>query len=161
MSFWLEAERVDERLCGLLRANQGRDDKTVDWKIGEERGKKLGLTVPDVSEHWVVNAASIEFPLGLSVSDEDQFHIFFFVLTATRSTAMAVGPTATVPMASEVRCIDGDSDNVACARRYVLVASGAQVGLGCFVRLHAPDLNFETHRVAFRFVPHVNRRTPK
>ena len=45
MSFWLEAERVDERLRGLLRANQGRDDKTVDWKIGEERGKKLGLTV--------------------------------------------------------------------------------------------------------------------
>jgi hypothetical protein len=130
VSLWLEAERVDEWLCGLLCANQRRDDKTIDRKIGEERGKKLGLTVPDVSEHRVVNAASIDFPLGLSVSDEDQFHIFFFVLTATRSTAMAVGPTATV-------------------------------GLGCFVRLHAPDLNFETHRVAFWFVCHVNRRTPK
>ena len=125
MSFWLEAERVDERLRGLLRANQGRDDKTVDWKIGEERGKKLGLTVSDVSEHWVVNAASIEFPLGLSVSDEDQFHIFFFVLTATRSAAMAIGPAAAMPMAPQVGCISRDSDNVSGARRYVLVASGA------------------------------------
>ena len=125
MSFWLEAERVDERLCGLLCANQRRDDKTVDWKIGKERGKKLGLTVSDISEHWVVNAASIEFPLGLSVSDEDQFHIFFFVLTATRSAAMAIGPAAAMPMAPQVGCISRDSDNVSGARRYVLVASGA------------------------------------
>ena len=149
MGFRLETERVDEWLCGLLCANQRRDDKSVDREIGEERGKKLGLTVSDVGEHRVIDAASIEFPLGLSVSDEDQFHIFFFVLTAAGSAAMAIGPTPTVPMAAEVGCIYRNSDNVSGARRNVLVASGAEVCLGCFVWLHAPNLNFESHRIAF------------
>jgi hypothetical protein len=117
--------------------------------------------VSDVSEYRVINAASIDFPLGLSVSDEDQFHEFFFVLTATRSTAMAIGPTAAVPMAPQIGCIIGDSDNVTGARRNVLVASRTQVGLGRFVRLHAPDLNLESHRIAFWFVRHINRRTPR
>jgi hypothetical protein len=83
------------------------------------------------------------------------------VLTATRSSAMAIGPTPAMPMAAQVGCIKRDSDDVSCARRYVLVAPGAQVGLRCFVRLHASDLNLKPHRIAFGFVRHVNRRTPR
>jgi hypothetical protein len=74
---------------------------------------------------------------------------------------MAIGPTPAVPMAAQVGCIKRHSDNVSGARGYVLVASGTQVGLRCFIRLHAPDLNFESHRIAFWFVRHVNRRTPR
>lgn len=74
---------------------------------------------------------------------------------------MTVTPTPMVPVAAKVWSIDWNCDDVSRSRRNVAVAAGAEVGLGCFVGLHASDLNLETHRVAFGFVRHLNRKTPR
>ena len=119
------------------------------------------MAVAKVGKYRVVDATSIDFPLRLSVSNEDQFHVEFSGLAATGSVAMAIGPTATMPMATKVGSIDGHGNDMAGARRDVPIASGAYIVLCCFVGLHASNLDFEAHWVAFEFIGHVNRRTPK
>ncbi len=74
---------------------------------------------------------------------------------------MAVTPTPMVPVAAKVWSIDWNCDDVSRSRRNVAVASGADVGLVCFVGLHSANLNFEPHRVALGFVRHLNRKTPR
>ena len=161
VGFWFKAKCIDERLCSLLRTLERRHHKTIDGEVDEERREKFGLAVTNVGKHRVVDAASVDFPLRLSVSNEDQFHGEFSGLAATGSAAMAIGPTATMPMPTKVGSIDGHGDDVAGARRDVPIASGAYIVLCCFVGLHASDLDFEAHWVAFGFAGHVNRRTPK
>lgn len=115
----------------------------------------------DVGEHRVIDTTSVDLPLWLSVSNENQFHVTFFALAASGSAALTVCPTPAMPVAAKIGGIDGYGDDMSRSRRDVSVAARAQVGLVCFVGLHAPDLNLESHWVAFSFTGHVSRRTPR
>ena len=56
-------------------------------------------------------------------------------------------PAALVPVATEVRRIEGHGDEVAGAGRDVAVAPGAEVRLAGLVGLHPPYVDGEAHRV--------------
>jgi len=66
-----------------------------------------------------------------------------------------------MPVAAKIGGVDGYGDDMSRPRRDVSVAARTQVGLVCFIGLYAPDLNLESHRVAFAFTRHVSRRTPR
>lgn len=54
---------------------------------------------------------------------------------------MPVLPAGPMPVAAKVRCFAGHHDDVSHARRDVLVAPWADVGLGGLVRLDEPHLD--------------------
>jgi len=57
-------------------------------------------------------------------------------------TGTPARPTAAVPVAPQIGCLDGDHHHVAQARWYLAVATGTRVGLGGLIRLDEPDLEF-------------------
>lgn len=117
--------------------------------------------MPDVGEYRIIDATTVDFPLWLSVSNEDQFHGEVSLSAAAGAAAMSVGPATFVPMATKVGRVNGYGNNVSGSRRDVAVASWTEVSLVCFVGLDAADLNFESHRIAFGFGGHFNRRMPR
>ena len=159
--FGFEPECVNERLGGLLGADQGRDDQTINGEIGEDRREEVSLKLPDFGEDGIIDTTPVKFPLRLSVTDEDQFHGPFIVSAATGSTAMAVGPTTPVPVAAEIRGIDGDGDEMAGPRGDVTVATRTQISLGRFVGLHSTHVDLEPHWVMFGVGCHINRTRPR
>jgi len=66
-----------------------------------------------------------------------------------------------MPVAAKIGGVDGYGDEMSRSRRDVPIAAGTQIGLVCFIRLYAPNLNLEAHRVALAFARHVSRTTPR
>lgn len=60
-----------------------------------------------------------------------------------------------MPMAPQIRLVDGHCHEVTLAGTDVPVASGAEVGLGRLIGLDATDLDREAHRVKFGLRAHV------
>lgn len=57
-------------MCSKKRGH----NETIDRTVGKEGRDEFGLTMTEVGKHWIIDATSIDFPLWLSVSNEDQFH---------------------------------------------------------------------------------------